>query len=105
MGIFRRNVTEPKISRPVVRPWAMAVPILVILVALPLLRPLRHPDANEVSDDEAARLATIAAVVEHHSLSLEGLNLGPSVPLPSIALIRSHDHIYSNQPPVPAVLL
>src|SRR5271170_5887144 len=88
-----------------VRPWALAVPILVLLVALPLLRPLRHPDANEVSDDEAARLATIAAVAEHHSLSLEGLDLGPGVPLPTTGLIRSHGRIFSNQPPTMAVLL
>jgi MFS family permease len=88
-----------------VRPWALAVPILVLLVSLPLLRPLRHPDANEVSDDEAARLATIAAVAEHHSLSLEGLDLGPGVPLPSTGLIRSHGRVFSNQPPTMAVLL
>jgi len=74
-------------------------------VALPLLRPLRHPGANSVSDDEAARLATIVAVAEHHSLSLEGLDLGPGVPLPSTGLVRSHDRIYSSQPPVMAVIL
>jgi hypothetical protein len=45
--------------RPVVRPWAMAAPILVLVIALPMLRPLRHP-AN-LSDDEALRLATIWA--------------------------------------------
>ena len=92
-------------SQPLVRPWALASPILVLLLALPLLRPLRHPDANQVSDDEAARLATIAAAVEHHSLSLEGLDLGSGVPLPDTGLIRAHGHIYSRQPPVMAVLL
>jgi hypothetical protein len=92
-------------SQPLVRPWALASPILILLVALPLLRPLRHPDANEVSDDEAARLATIAAVVDHHSLSLEGLDLGPGVPLPDTGLIRSRGHIFSRQPPMMAVLL
>jgi 4-amino-4-deoxy-L-arabinose transferase-like glycosyltransferase len=87
------------------RPWAMATPILVLLVALPLLRPLRHPGADSVSDDEAARLATMAAVCEHRRLSLEGLDLGPGVPLPSSELIRSHGHIYSSQPPMMAILL
>jgi hypothetical protein len=79
-------------SRPLVRPWALAAPILVLLTALPLLRPLRHPDANSVSDDEASRLATIAAVSEHHRLSLEGLDLGPDVPLPATGLIRAGAH-------------
>jgi hypothetical protein len=83
----------------------LATPVLVLVVALPLLRPLRHPGANSVSDDEAARLATIAAVAEHHRLSLEGLDLGPGVPLPGTGLVRSHDHIFSSQPPVLAVIL
>jgi MFS family permease len=87
------------------RPWALAAPILVLIVSLPLLRPLRHPDANNVSDEEAARLATIAAVVEHHSLSLEGLNLGPGVPLPDTGLVRWNDRVFSRQPPTMAVLL
>jgi 4-amino-4-deoxy-L-arabinose transferase-like glycosyltransferase len=100
MSFLRRTA-----STPLVRPWALATPVLVFLVALPLLRPLRHPGANSVSDDEAARLATIAAVAEHHSLSLEGLDLGPGVPLPSTGLVRSHDRIYSSQPPVMAVIL
>jgi hypothetical protein len=105
MGFFPRDRSKPKVSKPLVRPWALAAPILVILVALPLLRPLRHPDANEVSDDEAARLATVAAIVDHHTLALENLNLGPDVPLPGTGLIRSHDHVYSIQPPVWAVML
>jgi len=98
-------VPPPLARRPLVRPWALATPVLVLLVALPLLRPLRHPDANSVSDDEAARLATIVAVAEHHRLSLEGLDLGPDVPLPVIGLVRSHDHVYSSQPPTMAVIL
>jgi len=87
------------------RPWALLVPILVLIGALPLLRPLRHPDANQISDDEAARIATVAAIVEHHTLALENLNLGSSVPLPNTGLVRSHGHIYSAQPPAMAVFL
>lgn len=92
-------------SKPLVRPWALATPILVLLAALPLLRPLRHPGADGVSDDEAGRLATVAALVQHHSLSLEGLDLGPGVPLPNDGLVRSNGRVFSNQPPVMAVLL
>jgi hypothetical protein len=91
--------------KPIVRPWALAVPILVFVVALPLLRPLRHPGADGVSDDEASRLATIAAVVEHRHLSLEGLDLGPGVPLPDTELVSRNGKIFSSQAPMMAFLL
>src|SRR5918998_432817 len=49
-----------------VRPWALSAPILVLVIALPLLRPLRYPVPQyRISDEEAARLATIQAIVEH----------------------------------------
>jgi 4-amino-4-deoxy-L-arabinose transferase-like glycosyltransferase len=88
-----------------VRPWALAAPLLVLIVCLPLLRPLRHPDITGVSDDEAARLATVAALVQRHSLALDNVDLGSSVPVPNTGLIRSNGHTYSNQPPTLAVLL
>lgn len=47
-----------------VRPWALAAPILILLLALPLLRPLRHPT---VTADEAATLTAVQAAVEHQS--------------------------------------
>jgi len=93
-------------GRPLVRPWALAAPLLVLMVCLPLLRPLRHPGAASVSDDEAARLATIAALVQHHSLALDNnVDVGSGVPVPSTGLIVSHGRVYSNQPPTLAVLL
>src|SRR4051794_28598547 len=48
-------------DRPMVRPLALAGPILVLVIALPMLRPLRHP--SEMSNDENLRLATIRALV------------------------------------------
>ena len=51
-------------ERPKVRPWALAGPVIILLICLPLLRPLRHP--AQISDDEQARLATIRALVERH---------------------------------------
>lgn len=47
-----------------VRPWALAAPILILLMALPLLRPLRH--AN-VTSEEAATLTAVQSMVEHQT--------------------------------------
>src|SRR2546421_12676341 len=88
--------------RPLVRPWALSVPILVLFVALPLSRPLRHPDPRAVSDDEQSRLATIQAIVEHHSLAID--NTSPTF-RDTTQKIARNGHWYSDQPPVMAALL
>src|SRR3954468_14686332 len=54
--------------RPHIRPWALAAPILILLIALPLLRPLRHP--LEISRQEASLLASVQGRVEHQHLWL-----------------------------------
>jgi hypothetical protein len=54
-----------------VRPWALSVPVVVLLIALPLLRPLRHPDPQAMSDDERARLATVQSLVENKTLAID----------------------------------
>src|SRR3954470_7578346 len=85
-------------DRPMVRPLALAGPILVLVFALPLLRPLRHP--SEMSNDENLRLATVRALVEHRSLLLEHRyeNVrGVWKP--------SKGSVYSSQPPMMALLL
>lgn len=87
-------------ARPMVRPWALAVPILVLVLACPLLRPLRHPHPSEISSDEVMRLATIQAIVEHRSLDVHtaGTASGPyGFAAPSIDGIR--------QPPMLSILL
>ena len=101
LAYFRRR------ERPFVRPWALATPIAVLLVCLPLLRPLRHP--GEVGTDEELRLATIAALAEHHT--------GWTVPVADRLaiddrffsadshLIRVGGRLYSDQPPMLAFLL
>jgi hypothetical protein len=86
--------------RPHVRPWALAAPIVVLLVCLPLLRPLRHPDPRDISDDELARLATIQSLVEQRTLAIDEASFKPTS-----GTIRRNDHIYSAQPPTQAVLL
>lgn len=57
-------------DRQMVRPWALAVPILVLLIAAPMLRPLRHPMLAQISRDEVTRLATVQAIVEHRTIDL-----------------------------------
>src|SRR5206468_6797051 len=81
-------------SSPLVRPWALATPILVLLVALPLLRPLRHPDPREVSDEEAARLATIQALVEQHTFAIDRTSFS----LPAGSAVRVNGQTFSDQP-------
>ena len=83
---LRRHLTKPH-----VRPWALSAPILVLLICLPLLRPLRHPDPRGISDDELTRLATVQSLVEKRTLAIDD-----SVYQPTRAIA---------QPPTMAVLL
>src|SRR5512133_2942209 len=89
-------------QRPWVRPWALAVPTLVLLICLPLLRPLRHPGADEMSEGEKSRLATVQAMVERGT---------PAIDRSSPWLRNTTDRIkvngrtYSDQPPMMALLL
>ncbi len=84
-----------------VRPWGLSAPIAVLLICLPLMRPLRHPDPGQVSDDEQARLATIEAVVEHRTLAIENTQFRATRNL----IIPSDGHWYADQSPVMSVLL
>src|SRR4051812_20155504 len=92
---FRRYITKPH-----VRPWALAAPILVLLICLPLLRPLRHADPREISNDELARLATIQSLVEHRTLAIDSSNFTPT-----IGVVRRNDKTFAAQPPTLAILL
>jgi len=64
LGTFLRRQAQAR-----VRPWGLAVPIAVLIVSLPLLRPLRIPDPTRLGDSEAARLATVDAIVENPVVS------------------------------------
>jgi hypothetical protein len=55
-------------SRQVVRPWALCAPVVVLLIALPLLRPLRSP--GDASENELTRLAAIQAMGEHDAQAI-----------------------------------
>ncbi|HZK80547.1 MAG TPA: hypothetical protein VFC46_05750 [Humisphaera sp.] len=86
----------------------MSAPILILLIAIPLLRPLRSPDPRLISDDEQARLATVQAMVEHHSQAIEATEFRDTR---DIIVARSDvssqfpSHYYSKQPPMMALLL
>jgi len=94
-------------DKPYVRPWALATPVAVLLLCLPLLRPLRHP--GQPSSDEALRLASTAAMVEHR----QGLDPSLAARLAIDAedpALRSHmivveKHYYADQPPMMTLLL
>ena len=97
---IRRYLTKPH-----VRPWALSSPILVLLICLPLLRPLRHPADYDVSADETARLATLQALVEHRTLAIDDTLAHPTERAPGQTMIGRDGRRYSKQPPVMAVLL
>ena len=84
-----------------VRPWALSVPVIVLLIALPLLRPLRHPGLDSMSDDELARLATVQALVEQDTLAIDDSPFSRR----TLAKVERNGRWYSSQPPVMAVLL
>lgn len=91
-------------KRPLVRPWALSAPIFVLLICLPLMRPLRHPVADTISDDEQGRLATIQAIVEHHTLQIQQSSFATR----DTIMVKGRDgqpHWYSDQAPVMAALL
>src|SRR5438034_9463501 len=92
---FRRYLTKPH-----VRPWALSAPILVLLICLPLLRPLRHPDPRLISDDELARLATIQSLVDHRTIAIDD-----SAFLPTRGVVHKDGHVFSEQPPTLSLIL
>jgi hypothetical protein len=83
-----------------VRPWALLGPVVVLVMTLPLLRPLRHPDPRMISDEELARLATVQAIVEHKTLAIDDTDF-----VSTHLKVRRQDHFYSDQPPVMSALL
>lgn len=83
-----------------VRPWALLGPIVVLVIALPLLRPLWHPDPRAISDEELSRLATVQAMVEHGTRAIDDTDF-----LDTRLKVRRDGHFYSDQPPVMSALL
>jgi hypothetical protein len=95
-------------DQPYVRPWGLAAPIAVLVVCLPLLRPLRNPDPTRMSDNEVARLATVEALVEHGTLAVDRTSLQPRRELIGIMRVgkkQDGERHYSKQPPALAFFL
>lgn len=84
-------------QRQVVRPWALAVPILVLAFTLPLLRPLRHPVS--VAREETVRLTTINSIVQRGTIHVPEAMLEPR------EMVVIDNYVYAQQPPALALLL
>ncbi len=87
-------------QRPLVRPWALSSPILVLLICLPLLRPLRHPDPRQMGEQELGRVAMIQSFAEHGTAAIEQSTYQPLVQRRMV-----NGHIYSTQPPMQSLLM
>src|SRR5688572_12446800 len=99
MSLLWRILGRDRAGR-MVRPWALFGPVVVLVIALPLLRPLRHPDPAMVSDEELSRLATVQAMVEHGTLAIDETDFTSTQ-----LKVRRDGHWYSDQPPVMSALL
>ena len=93
----------------ILRPWGLVAPILVLVVCLPLLRPLIQP--TDISHNEAARLATVQAIVEQGTLAINDTSFYPAPDQLAYGegvherRIPEDAPRYSKQPPVLAALL
>ena len=100
-------LTLPK--RQMVRPWALAAPVLVLIVALPLLRPLRSPDSDSMSANELTRLATIQSLGENHGQEIESSSFYNILRQRDFShppeTVQIQNHVYSDKAPVLAMLL
>lgn len=80
------------------RPWALLTPLLVLVIALPLLRPVRSP--TEVTQSERLLLDTV------ESLSTRGgMTLDPTVWRGQPGTTQHKGRVIADRPPVYAVLL
>ncbi len=83
-----------------VRVWALSAPVVVLLICLPLLRPLRHPDPRGISNQELSRLATIQSLGETGAFAIDASSFRP---VSDTVVIGGK--LYSDQPPTFAYLL
>ena len=87
-------------ARKHVRPWALAAPVAVLLICLPLLSPLRRPAMADMNDEEMARWGTVQALVEQQTFAIDGTPFGRTRQRVRIAEVD-----YANQPPTQGLLL
>lgn len=80
------------------RPWALATPILVLLFALPLSRPIASP--NQTTPSERLLLASVQSLA-----SGRGLALDPARFAGQPGTVEHEGRIYADRPPMLAVML
>ncbi len=88
-----------------VRPWSLSAPIVVLLICLPMLSPLRHPDSqmrvrSQMSDEEMSRWATVQALVEQQTFAIDGTQF-----IRTRQKVKIADVYYSDQAPTQGLLL
>lgn len=98
MARWLRRWIAKAAGEPLVRPWGMLVPLLILLICLPMLVPLRRP--AEEGPEEALRLASIEAIVRDGALALPE---GHPFPPEQVRVVDGR--AYAAQPPALAVLL
>ncbi len=82
------------------RPWALIAPVLVLLVCLPLLKPIRQPDPRHMGDEESAVYGSVQAMVEQHTLAIDDTAF-----LATRHKVRKGGHYYAQSPPMFSLLL
>ena len=95
---FLRSIRFYLTSR-AVRPWGLAAPVVALLIALPLLRPLLQP--GELSDPEYLLVQTTQSLVDRGTLALPPA----AAAIAQRGVIVVEGRYYADQPPVYAVLL
>ena len=85
-------------DRPLVRPWALAGPLLVLMLAAPLLRPLRSP--GMATPAERVTLESVRAILHDGTLALDAGRLQRNDPV-----LRIDNRTFSQDPPAYDVIL
>lgn len=88
------------VQQPLVRPWALAGPVLVIILCLPFLHPLIQPDPRTWDDQQQLIASTVQALVERHTLAIEG-----TVFADNPAAVAHGGQLYSPYPPMLPALI
>ncbi|MDB5294149.1 MAG: hypothetical protein JWO31_132 [Phycisphaerales bacterium] len=105
LALLRALLVRRDHPKGMVRPWALAAPVLVLLVTLPLLRPIRFPDPRDVGDDEQALLATTQALVEFDTPAIDQTQFTATRRKFERTGPAGMARWYADQPPTTAALL
>jgi hypothetical protein len=97
MDSWRRQVLEIFL-RWKFRPWALLTPIALLVITLPLLRPLVHPGA--AGDGERLLIATARSLVEGGRMELRGADWRDPSGRSASGVIDVEGRLYAARPPV-----